>query len=500
MDSLTAQFWLPGHSSDQLAGELILNNDGAPKISVQGKADHLKAIQSALSVEGGLIHGRADFPGREHQDLRFGNQLTVFGDLEYTYDLPRSDQHFGVEWEPKMVVRGPRLEEPPKSEKCTFSFNTMPVFLDRRLISSTSESLSAARETLWIELDHLDLASRAGDIKVRLWGATQQLKGQRSLHFDQMEEFVCEAPSQLSVDDWHSDVVEPIRYLLSLLFPAPTKCVFLSFGGLATDADTWRAWRVYQRGIALVAEPMDEAASIREHPILRLTDRGPIPFDSLIPKWFSLWSSQRDPIRLLLNDSIRQGDLSPELIFLTAVQALEGFHRGLTGMPQQARSEDEHSALVSQILNLDFSDGDRRWIEDRIKWNEPSLRKRLRDLSTPIESVPLGLVLGGGRRTSHFIDIVTRTRNWLSHRTTVDSPQIWTEDEELMVLGECIRTIVVIHILDELGISFADQHEFTRQDRRFDVANRWFQPLYRKRYAEDTPLANRGPNDDALHK
>jgi len=243
------------------------------------------------------------------------------------------------------------------------------------------------------------------------------------------------------------------------------------------DTPRSRSMRVISRGISTSDREFISAYRFIITPLLRLD--GEVPFRDLLRSWFELWETHRDVITLL--QAARRGlELTPELSLVTAVQAVEGFHRG-SEFNQTVRSEDEHTALMSAVNDLDIGNAEKSWLKDRTRWNEPSARRRLKDLCLPVMEEPLGLMIGNKDRLDRFISIAIGTRNSITHRLPDDSQDVWTDDLGLSVLAEGLNLIVTCHLLASLGLPFAEQHERLRKSPRFRFSQDWFQPLLYER-------------------
>ncbi len=100
--------------------------------------------------------------------------------------------------------------------------------------------------------------------------------------------------------------------------------------------------------------------------------------------WFTLFAELRAPITLFIDSISRRNSYSPERFFNLMI-ALEGLHRfKFPGLSQPKRC---HTERVTSILGS-VPPEHRPWLEEKLRYShEPSLRRRLKDLTKPFEDL-----------------------------------------------------------------------------------------------------------------
>ncbi len=131
--------------------------------------------------------------------------------------------------------------------------------------------------------------------------------------------------------------------------------------------------------------------------------------------------------------------------FLSLAQGIETLHRRNSQETQMP--EAEFSNLIDTILNAVPDDGQRRWIDEKLKYaNELSLRKRMRQMIEPFKDL-----FGNSKKRNSFIGKVVDTRNYLTH---YDSSLENKADsgEDLGKLYTKLEALFQLHFLRLIGI------------------------------------------------
>ena len=132
--------------------------------------------------------------------------------------------------------------------------------------------------------------------------------------------------------------------------------------------------------------------------------------------------------------------------FLNLVQAIESYHRRT--MKNYELAEDQHQKRIAEILSA-VPDKYEEWLGKKLKYsNEPSLRKRLRDI---LKSCPeaLNQVI---RNKKSFINNTIVTRNYWTHFDPELKEQS-AKNGELFKLVSRLRILLQSCLLKELGFS-----------------------------------------------
>lgn len=132
--------------------------------------------------------------------------------------------------------------------------------------------------------------------------------------------------------------------------------------------------------------------------------------------------------------------------FLSYVQALELYHRVL-GSTKQALPKEEHARLVESLVQA-TPEKYRKWVEGKLKYNEPNLRQRLREVWRAHEDILEEYV---GDRNG-FINKVVVTRNYLVHQDESLRDEA-AKDDELVRINCTLSLMIRLCLLGLLGMS-----------------------------------------------
>lgn len=138
-----------------------------------------------------------------------------------------------------------------------------------------------------------------------------------------------------------------------------------------------------------------------------------VDLDQLLVHWFAAYDQLQMPIELALS-AFASSDLWLHMEFLTLMQCLEGFHRGLyPGLYMDEPAYADVEAKMVGAIPAEVASDHRSALKSRIRYgNEISLAKRLADL---VKLMPEDLnqhILGAeGKVPQRWID----TRNYYTH-------------------------------------------------------------------------------------
>ena len=131
--------------------------------------------------------------------------------------------------------------------------------------------------------------------------------------------------------------------------------------------------------------------------------------------------------------------------FLSLAQGIETLHRRNSQETQMP--EDEFRNLIDTILNAVPDDGQRRWIDEKLKYaNELSLRKRMRQMIEPFKDL-----FGNSKKRNSFIGKVVDTRNYLTHYDSQLESKA-AHGEELWRLYRKLEALFQLHFLRLIGM------------------------------------------------
>lgn len=174
-----------------------------------------------------------------------------------------------------------------------------------------------------------------------------------------------------------------------------------------------------------------------------------VDFSSVVARWFEIYPQVHMPSQLALS-VLATRKLWLHVEFLSLMQALEGFHRGLLdGNYMQDKDYERVKKSLGDAIPSDVASDHKDALRSRIRYgNQISLRKRLDALADLLTQPLREIVIGGnGKVPRNWID----TRNYYTH---------WDEELRSNVLdGQSMyyanvrmRLLVRILYLDLMGI------------------------------------------------
>jgi len=134
--------------------------------------------------------------------------------------------------------------------------------------------------------------------------------------------------------------------------------------------------------------------------------------------------------------------------FLSLIQGLEAYHRRALGTLDLP--EEEHQERLEDILDA-VPDDHRSWLEGKLGYsNEPSLRKRLKEIfQRDLESVR-PIVGDSNKDRDRFMHKVVETRNYLTHFDK-SKESVAARGEELYRITRRLKSLLEICLLREIG-------------------------------------------------
>ncbi|MBE3100128.1 MAG: hypothetical protein IMZ44_23665 [Planctomycetes bacterium] len=131
-------------------------------------------------------------------------------------------------------------------------------------------------------------------------------------------------------------------------------------------------------------------------------------FEAVVGAWFQRGQMLQPVIDLHLAP-VYNPQMIAESQFLTAIQALEAFHRRMRGTKELP--DDQHEARMAQVL-ASAPENQRAWLAEKLGYsNEPSLRRRLKSLFDEFEDILAHFTLD----RKGFAGVACNTRNYLTH-------------------------------------------------------------------------------------
>lgn len=272
------------------------------------------------------------------------------------------------------------------------------------------------------------------------WGARGDRWQERA--FYQRANLVITHDEGLTLDEWLGSFVDPLRNLLTLATERPIAVDRLVLrqptdaGVTPTAPEIEAVWRRDK------LNPEPNRTLLPDEMLFGLPD---LPDDGLA-RWLDASRQLGDALNLFFG--VRYAPhMYVENQFLNVVQAAEVYHRrrfdGVDLPP------DEHAKRIASIVDA-VSEEQRKWLQEKLKYsNEPSLRRRLRQLVRAANSVMQPVV---GNHGTIWVDRVVGARNFQTHRDpegverAVQGAALWELMQEVSVLMMGL-------LLHELGVS-----------------------------------------------
>jgi hypothetical protein len=183
-------------------------------------------------------------------------------------------------------------------------------------------------------------------------------------------------------------------------------------------------------------------------------------FESIMQQWLRIAEEMRDLCDLFFS-TFYGGRSFVENRFLTAVRALEVFHRQKfdgTDVPNK-----EHESRLKKIL--DSAPGEHRtWLKQKLRYsNEPTLRRRMHELLEHAGPLIDAVV----RDRERFISMTVDTRNFFTHFDPASGSHVVRDPSTLHWLAERLLTLMKICLILELGVDAERCASWFNRNRRY---------------------------------
>jgi len=168
-------------------------------------------------------------------------------------------------------------------------------------------------------------------------------------------------------------------------------------------------------------------------------------FEFFLKNWFEK-ADLLEPVYNLYFETLYSPRINLKHRFLNLLQAIESYHRRTINNFEQ--QEKQHEKKIEEILNA-VPHKHKDWLKDKLAYsNEPTLRKRLKDILKKFADVLNKFILN----KNSFVEKVVTTRNYLTHYDKTLKKQS-AEGEELYHLTQKIKILLEICLLKELGFT-----------------------------------------------
>lgn len=219
----------------------------------------------------------------------------------------------------------------------------------------------------------------------------------------------------MTLDWWLSRFVNPMQNLLSLATNHPNSILQLSVmspsvtAEISKDRSEQVPFEVYYR-----SRYQDELSQAKQrlmpHEMLFTFDDVQDRIERMIGEWLNVAEHFSDSCNRFF--AVHYRSMYSEHRFENMAQALEGFHRASSRFSNQIWSDAEYESLRSSLMDSCPAESRSDWLEPWLRFaNEPSLRRRLKEICNDIPDVVDTLV--GIRK--NFIDNVVSARNAIAH-------------------------------------------------------------------------------------
>lgn len=172
-------------------------------------------------------------------------------------------------------------------------------------------------------------------------------------------------------------------------------------------------------------------------------------FEEILNLWFSI-SKEFEPSLNMYFATRYNTKMYIEHTFLTLIMALEAYHRRRFGNSEV--SEEEHKKRINDILKSAPNEY-REWLKEKLRYsNEPSLRKRLKELFESYKDILEDLLQTD---ESRFTNDLVNTRNYLVHFDEGRRDSV-LNSTGIYELSERLKMILDVVFLNELRFDSED--------------------------------------------
>jgi hypothetical protein len=179
-------------------------------------------------------------------------------------------------------------------------------------------------------------------------------------------------------------------------------------------------------------------------------------FEPILKNWLEK-AQLLEPVFFGYFGSMYHHTMYLEQKFLAYVQAVESYHRrridGL-GIPQQA-----YEAIYPKIMEQIPSE-QKDWFDGKLRYNEPSLRRRLKELLSKLPWIDVG--------NGAFVNDTVVTRNYLIHFDE-KSKDAAKSGKELLLLTLKLELLLKSILLQELGFTPEDVESRIKGSRTYEI-------------------------------
>lgn len=288
----------------------------------------------------------------------------------------------------------------------------------------------------------------------------------REVNLRQSVSMRIEAQEAQPFEGWLSQLIYPLQNFLSLATARPNSILDLVvYSEQKTvngpNGNVELPIEVVFRTVFHEAEPHKP---LFPHDMLFILQDVRDDFSEVIGRWLEV-ADELDSVCNLFFSVQYKPEMYLEQRFLSMVRAAESYHR--RRFSNQVLSEEEHRNRVDFIL-AQTPEKYRNWLAERLQYsNEPSLRRRIKELISVVDEVVSPLV--PDRRS--FIQKIVDTRHFLTHYDPSLRDRA-ARGAELHQSTQTLSFLVQACFLRELGFSSQRCVELFRRNQRYLFALR----------------------------
>lgn len=201
----------------------------------------------------------------------------------------------------------------------------------------------------------------------------------------------------------------------------------------------------------------------RLHKFLFTYEDMKVDFPIIIKAWFNIYEKISPAVNLLV-ELLLEREYALELQFLSAIQAVETFHRNVFG--GEDLPEPEHKERIRSIIE-NIPGQYKAWLKERLAFsNELTLRKRLSDIYNRIPPEISETLI---KNPKVFIDCVVASRNYYTHYNKSLKKKVMSSFEIVKAV-EKLKVLLICSILNEVHFSKDQIIKFVKLEKvyRYD--------------------------------
>ncbi|MCH7812263.1 MAG: hypothetical protein IH958_06500 [Chloroflexi bacterium] len=313
--------------------------------------------------------------------------------------------------------------------------------------------------------DEVQADTRAGMISIS-YGFEYRPEAFSEIILRESLHFRVEPKEVLLFDDWLRIFVRPLQNFLTLATRIPNYVVSLQlFPTKDTDEESTGNKEtalefIFQQNLSSPQKQQTKVSSPFDM-LFALPDirEG---FSDIVDKWLEI-ADELDSVCNLFFSLAYRAPTYLENRFLPLVQAAESYHR--RRRKNEVLSPAEHGRKIESILEHVPTEH-KEWLLQKLNYsNEPSLRKRLKELVDETEGV-ISPLIGSKQK---FVDDVVNTRNYLTHFDEELQSKA-ARGADLFRLAEALSVIVEACLLGELGLTGEIRTKLFHRNQRYTYA------------------------------